>query len=223
MSHRIPIACVARLGEGDLAGLAVHIGDTGQALNAEATLAELIATALEALLHRNANAGYLGTRSLADLDKTLKRAAVGQEVVDDQDLVALGQETLTNDDRVLLLLGKGVDGRGILLAVEVDGLRLLGKDNRHTAKMLSRDAGHANARSLNRQDLVDLDTLEQTGPLGAHVVEQLNVALVVEEGINLKDVTGLYDAVMANTILKLLHGATPSRGNDTARLINVVR
>ena len=53
--------------------------------------------------------------------------------------------------------------------------------------------------------------------------EQLNVALVVEEGINLKDVTGLYDAVMANTILKLLHGATPSRGNDTARLINVVR
>ena len=89
--------------------------------------------------------------------------------------------------------------------------------------MLSRDASHANARSLNRQDLVDLDTLEQSGPLGAHVVEQLNVALVVEEGINLKDVTGLYDAVMANTILKLLHGATPSRGNDTAQLINVVR
>jgi hypothetical protein len=89
--------------------------------------------------------------------------------------------------------------------------------------MLSRDAGHANARSLNRQDLVDLDALEQTGPLGAHVVKQLNVALVVEEGINLKDVTGLYDAVMANTILKLLHEATPSRGKDAARLINVVR
>ena len=89
--------------------------------------------------------------------------------------------------------------------------------------MLSRDASHTNARSLNRQDLVDLDILEQTGPLGTHVVEQLNVALVVEEGINLKDVTGLYDAVMANTILKLLHDATPSRGKDTARLINVVR
>lgn len=74
--------------------------------------------------------------------------------------------------------------------------------------MLGRNASHANARSLDRQDLVDLDALEQTGPLGAHVVEQLNVALVVEEGINLKDVTGLYDAVMANTILKLLHGAT---------------
>ena len=29
LSHRIPIACVARLGEGDLAGIAVHIGDTG--------------------------------------------------------------------------------------------------------------------------------------------------------------------------------------------------
>ena len=82
MSHRIPIACVAHLGEGDLAGLAVHIGDTGQALDAEAALAELIATALEALLHRNANTGYLGTRSLADLDKTLERAAVGQEVVE---------------------------------------------------------------------------------------------------------------------------------------------
>ena len=63
--------------------------------------------------------------------------------------------------------------------------------------MLSCDAGHANARSLDRQDLVDLDALEQTGPLSAHVIEQLNVALVVEEGINLKD--------------------------DTARLINVVR
>ena len=79
MSHRIPIACVARLGEGDLAGLAVHIGDAGQALDAEAALAELIAAALEALLHCNANTGHLGTRSLADLDETLERAAVGQE------------------------------------------------------------------------------------------------------------------------------------------------
>ena len=83
MSHRIPIACVARLGEGDLAVLAVHIGDTGQALNAEAALAELIAAALETLLHGNANTGHLGTRSLADLNKTLERAAVGQKVVDD--------------------------------------------------------------------------------------------------------------------------------------------
>ena len=57
MSHRIPIACVARLGEGDLAVLAVHIGDTGQALNAEAALTELIAAALEALLHGNTDAG----------------------------------------------------------------------------------------------------------------------------------------------------------------------
>ena len=127
MSHRIPIACVARLGEGDLTVLAVHFGDTGQALNAEAALAELIATALEALLHGNADAGNLGARSLTDLDETLKRAAVGQKVVDNQDLVALGQEALAHDNRVLLLLGKGVDGRGILLAVEVDGLCLLGK------------------------------------------------------------------------------------------------
>ena len=89
--------------------------------------------------------------------------------------------------------------------------------------MLGCDAGHANARSLDRKDLVNLDILEQTGPLGAHVVKQLNVALVVEESINLKDITGLYDAVMANTVLKLLHGATPSHGNDTARLINVAR
>ena len=94
MSHRIPIACVARLGEGNLAGLAVHIGDTGQALNAKAALAELIAAALETLLHGNANPGHLGTRSLANLDKTLERAAVGQEVIDNQYLVALGQERL---------------------------------------------------------------------------------------------------------------------------------
>mgnify|MGYP000220115813 CR=1 FL=1 len=106
MSHRIPIACVASLGEGDLAVLAVHIGDTGQALNAEAALAELIATALEALLHRNANTRYLGTRSLTDLDKTLERAAVGQEVVDNQDLVALGQEALANDNRYSFCLVK---------------------------------------------------------------------------------------------------------------------
>lgn len=70
MSHRIPIACVARLGESDLAVLAIHISDTGQALNAEAALAELIATALEALLHGNTDAGNLGTRGLADLDAT---------------------------------------------------------------------------------------------------------------------------------------------------------
>ena len=127
MSHRIPIACVARLGEGDLAVLAVHIGDTGQALNAEAALTELIAAALEALLHGNTDAGNLGARSLADLDETLKRTAVSQEVVDDQNLVALGQEALTYNDRVLLLLGEGVDGRGILLAIEVDDCAFLAK------------------------------------------------------------------------------------------------
>ncbi len=99
MSHRIPIACAARLGERDLAVLAVHFGDTGQALNAEAALAELIATALEALLNGDADAGNLGTRGLADLNKALERAAVGQKVVDNQDLIALGQEALANDDR----------------------------------------------------------------------------------------------------------------------------
>ncbi len=86
MSHRIPIACVARLGEGDLAVLAVHIGDTCQALNAEAALTELIAAALEALLNGDADAGNFGARSLADLNKALKRAAVGQEVVDNRTL-----------------------------------------------------------------------------------------------------------------------------------------
>ena len=105
MSHRIPIACVVRLGEGDLAGLAVHIGDTSRALNAKAALAELIAAAPKPF----STAIPIPDTSAPAASQILIRPSSAQplaEVVDNQDLVALGQEALANDDRVLLCLVK---------------------------------------------------------------------------------------------------------------------
>ena len=67
------------------------------------------------------------------------------------------------------------------------------------------DAGDTDAACLDGQNLIDLGACKKTRPFGSHVVEQLDIALMVQKCIDLEDVSLFNDAVAANTILKLLH------------------
>lgn len=77
-------------------------------------------------------------RALADRDQALEGAPVRQEFIDNQNVVAWRQEALAHDDGKLALLRKRVDGGRILLAIKVDGLRLLGEHDRRVAEMARR-------------------------------------------------------------------------------------
>ena len=70
---------------------------------------------------------------------------LGQEIIDQQHVLALGQETLGNDDGVDLLLGEGVNLGHVLVSIQVDGLGLLGKDDRYVAEVPGGQAGDADA------------------------------------------------------------------------------
>ena len=80
---------------------------------------------LEALLHRDADALDRRSGIMAQIDQALQSLAVGQEVIKQQHMVALVEIPLGHDDGEFLLLGEGVDGGGVLVAIEIDGLRLL--------------------------------------------------------------------------------------------------
>ena len=191
--------------EGDGPRLVVHGVDDGQRLQLDATGADDLAPGLEALLDGDADALDDGPRLFAQLDKTVQGAAVGQEVIDQEHVLALMQELLGHDNVEVLLLGEGVNGGAVLLAVEVDGLILLGKHHRDVAKVARHHACDADAGGLDGENLVDLLSRKEPRPLGAHAVEELHVALMVEERVDLKDVAFLYRAVLGDVLLELLH------------------
>ena len=67
------------------------------------------------------------------------------------------------------------------------------------------DARDADAARLDGEDLVDRRALEQAGPFGTHGIEELHIALVVQERIDLENAAALHDAVAADAILELFH------------------
>ena len=73
--------------EDDLAGVGVHRLEDCERLQVIALLAQLVASVLEALLHRDADALDRGARLLHQLDKAVQSTAVGQEIVDDEHVV----------------------------------------------------------------------------------------------------------------------------------------
>ena len=142
---------------------------------------------------------------MAQFNQTLHRLTVGEEIINEQHMLARIEEPLGHDDRELALLGERVHLRDILVAVKVDGLRLLGKHDRHIAEMTRRDTRDTDAGSLDGQDFVDLFAGEQPRPFLSHVVEQLDITLMVEERVHFEDVTRFDDAVTANTLFEFFH------------------
>ena len=80
-------ALLRLVAEHDLAGSAVHGLDDSEALQLDALAADEVAALLEALLDGDADALDSGTSLLGQLQQTQQGAAVGQEVVDDENVV----------------------------------------------------------------------------------------------------------------------------------------
>ena len=80
-------ALLRLVAEHDLAGGVVHGLDDSEALQLDALAADEVAALLEALLDGDADALDSGTSLLGQLQQTQQGAAVGQEVVDDENVV----------------------------------------------------------------------------------------------------------------------------------------
>ena len=106
-------------------------------------------------------------------------------------MVAFVEVPLGHDDGEFFLFGEGVDGGGVLVAIEIDGLRLLGEHHRCIAEMTRGNTGDTNAGSFNGQDFIDGLTGKMLRPSDTHAVEQFDIALVVEESVHFQHITRL--------------------------------
>ncbi len=191
--------------ECDLTGCGIHGIDDGERIDVVAFGTQRVAATLESLLHGDADAGHARACLTAQADQTVQRLAVRQKIIDEQHVLAGVQILFRHNDGELLLLGEGIDGGDVLVAVKVDGLRLLGEHHRHIAEMLGGDAGDADAGSLDGQDLVDLLACEMLGPCRSHTVEQAHIALVVKKRVHLEHVAFLDCSLALNALFEFLH------------------
>ena len=104
-------ALLRLVAEHDLAGGAVHGLDDSEALQLDTLAADEVAALLEALLDGDADALDSGTSLLGQLQQTQQGAAVGQEVVDDENMVLGGEELLGDDDIINFLVGEDAELR----------------------------------------------------------------------------------------------------------------
>ena len=188
------------LAEDDLAGLRVHAVHDGERLEMVAEVADGAAAVLEALLDGDADALDRAAGLLNDGDQTLKRVAVGQKIVDEQHVIVCAQEFLGDDDLILALVRKGLDLCDVNVAIDVDALRFLRKNDRY-AEMTCDDAGNTDAGGLDRHDLVDVFIRKAALELLAHPVEQLDIHLMIEKAVNLEHVALLDHAVFYDAFL----------------------
>ena len=120
--------------------------------------------------------------------------------------MVVGPEEAGGDDDVVdAVVGEGLDARGIHRAIKDDGLGLLREHHGH-AEMMRHHGGDADARGLDGEDLVNGLAREQPLPFLGHLGEQLNVHLVVQEGVHLQHTARLHHAIAANALFQQFHG-----------------
>ena len=96
------------------------------------------------------------------------------------------------------------------LAVDVYALCFFG-ENHGAVEVLRGDARDAYAGGLDGEYLVDALIGEAPAEFLAHLVDERNVHLVVEEAVHLEDVSLLDNAVFSDSVLKKLHFSLPLR------------
>ena len=192
------------LAEGDGAVLGIHAIHNGQRLQMVTQIPDDLAADLEALLDDDAQTLDGGTGGLCQRDQTLQGAAVGQEIIDDQQMIFFLQELLGHDDHVLVLVGKGLHLSDVHITINVDGLGLLGKDHRH-AKFLCNEAGNADAGSLDGHDLGDGLVCEPAVELPTDLLHQVNIHLVIQKAVHLQHITGLHNTVFYDSFFQKIH------------------
>ena len=166
-----------------------------------------VAALLEALLDGDADALDGGTGLLGQLQQTQQGAAVGQEVVDDENMVLGGEELLGDDDIINFLVGEGLDLRLVVVVVQVDAHGLFGKHHRHV-ELTGHHSRDADAAGLDGEHLVDGFAVEQALPLLCHLAEQRDVHLMVDEAVHLEHVALTDDAVFADAVFQHFHSSS---------------
>lgn len=71
--------------------------------------------------------------------------------------------------------------------------------------MMRHHGGDADARGLDGEDLVNGLAREKPLPFLGHLGEQLNVHLVVQEGVHLQHTARLHHAIAANALFQQFH------------------
>ena len=179
--------------------LCIHTIHDGQRLHMVAKIPDYTAANLEALFDNDTAAFHDGTSRFRDGNQTLEGAAIGQKIINDQNVFTFVQELLGNDDIILILVCKGFHFCHIHFAIQVDGLGLLGKDHGN-AKFLGNKSSNTDTGSFNGHNLGNGLMAETALELPADFLHQLNIHLMVQKTVNLQNIARLYDSVFYNSL-----------------------
>ena len=144
-----------------------------------------VAPVLEGLLDDEAHSREPRPGLTHQVEDPFCGVAVGQEVVDEQHVVARMQVIPAHADVVVPVLRKGVDRRGEHVLHRARAL-LLREDHRELHQVARHD-GRGDAARLDREDLVGSRTGETPHELLGNCLHQHGIHLVVDEVVDLQD------------------------------------
>ena len=107
--------------------LLAHGLDPRQRFHPDAHAADQISAGLKRLFHADARPNQGGARIPDQIDESLQRRAVGQEIVNEQDPIGGKQKLLGHNDIIHLAVGKGLHLRGIDIPRDILCLIFLAK------------------------------------------------------------------------------------------------
>ena len=199
-----PVAIQLLFAELDESGFRVHAVDDGDGFEADACGSELGATGLHALFDGDADADELGACLLDEVNECLAGFAVGEEVVDDENLVGRLEVRTRNENVVELFVREGVCLCHVLVVGAVDGLAFLGEYDRNIVQV-GDECCDGNAACFDGENLVELHIGKTAFEFFADFLHQANINLMVQETVNLKNVAGLDDTIGKDFLLKKVH------------------
>ena len=136
---------------------------------------------LEGFLNDEAHRLYLGASLFAEFHHALGSIAIGEEVVDKDDMVVGSKIAVAHTNRIVTVLGERVNHRSNHTLHRL-GLFLLDEDHWKMGQITYHD-GRSDTRCLNGDDLVVLNVLEQTNKLLRQIHHQDRIHLVIYETV----------------------------------------
>ena len=171
----------------------------------DAHAAEFVATVLEGFLDEEAHAHEFGTGLLHEVENTLGRVAVGQEVIDEEHLVALLQIVAAHANVVGALLCEGEDG-GLEHVFHRAGSLFLGEHHGEFEQIAHHDGG-GDAAGFDGDNLVDVRAGEAAHEFNGHGLHEDGVHLMVDEIVDFQDASFEASAVAKDTVFECFHVA----------------
>ena len=96
-------------------------------------------------------------------------------------------------------MGEGLHLCGIHIAIDIEALGLL-RENHRYMKVVRYDTCNADAGSFDGENLIDRLPFETAFELLAHLIKEIDIHLMIQETVNLQDVSFLHDPVFCDTL-----------------------